>query len=121
MQVKMGSRLRSAVCSTEVIVVRAPSSDVGLTCGGAPMLAPGEDGPTGAELDLSTSSLIDGSATPIIETSRPSRNRTTQRVISIAQTRGLQFVELVVVGAVRVVGDVTGRTLPCTRIECKRN
>ena len=35
--------------------------------------------------------------------------------------RGLQFVELVVGGAVRVVGDVTHRTFPCACIECKCN
>jgi len=32
-----GLRLRSRVCDTEVIVVRAPSSDIALHCGGAPM------------------------------------------------------------------------------------
>ena len=46
---KVGDRLRSAVCATEVIVVRAPSSPVALTCGGEPMgpLVPGApaDGP----------------------------------------------------------------------------
>jgi len=37
-QLKPGSRLRSAVCTTEVMVVMAPSGDVELTCGGAPMV-----------------------------------------------------------------------------------
>jgi hypothetical protein len=37
-QLKPGSRLRSAVCATEVMVVMAPSGDVDLTCGGAPMV-----------------------------------------------------------------------------------
>ncbi len=32
-----GMRLRSAACTTEVVVVRPPSSPVALTCGGAPM------------------------------------------------------------------------------------
>ncbi|MGH0034952.1 MAG: hypothetical protein ACQGVK_07980 [Myxococcota bacterium] len=37
-QLKPGSRMRSAVCATEVMVVMAPSGDVDLTCGGAPMV-----------------------------------------------------------------------------------
>jgi hypothetical protein len=32
-----GTRLVSTACSTQVIVVRAPSSSVHITCGGAPM------------------------------------------------------------------------------------
>jgi hypothetical protein len=36
-KVKLGSRLRSAVCDTEVIVVRAPVEDIELCCGGWPM------------------------------------------------------------------------------------
>ncbi len=60
MQVQVGARLRSAVCDTEVIVVRAPSEDVALCCGGTEMIphdaarpvetspAPGED--TGTQL-----------------------------------------------------------------------
>lgn len=35
--VKAGDRLRSRVCTTEVIVVRAPGEDVDLCCGGQPM------------------------------------------------------------------------------------
>ncbi len=37
-QLKAGTRLRSAVCNTEVMVVLAPSGDVELTCGGASMI-----------------------------------------------------------------------------------
>jgi hypothetical protein len=40
MPLKVGSKLRSAVCSTEVIVVTAPKDDVDITCGGTPMLGP---------------------------------------------------------------------------------
>jgi hypothetical protein len=40
-----GVRLRSAVCSTEVIVVRAPGGAVDLCCGGYPMVAPTEGPP----------------------------------------------------------------------------
>lgn len=35
---KAGSRLRSAVCSTEVMVIQAPASDVDVRCGGAPLV-----------------------------------------------------------------------------------
>jgi hypothetical protein len=34
---KPGKRLRSAVCATEIVVVRAPSTDIDLRCGGQPM------------------------------------------------------------------------------------
>jgi hypothetical protein len=37
MKVKAGTRLYSVVCDTEVIVVRAPSGEVTLSCGGHPM------------------------------------------------------------------------------------
>ena len=39
MELKPGSRLRSTTESTEVVVVKAPSSDVDLRCGGHPMAA----------------------------------------------------------------------------------
>jgi hypothetical protein len=38
-----GSRWRSAVCTTEVIVVKAPASPVQLECGGHPMVAHGDE------------------------------------------------------------------------------
>jgi hypothetical protein len=37
-QLKPGSRLRSAVCDTEVMIVAAPAGEVKLECGGAAML-----------------------------------------------------------------------------------
>ena len=37
MQTKAGLKLRSAACSTEVIVVRPTTDDVALSCCGAPM------------------------------------------------------------------------------------
>ena len=40
-----GSRWRSAVCESEVIVVRAPAQPVLLCIGGAPVLAAGSDQP----------------------------------------------------------------------------
>jgi hypothetical protein len=45
---KAGSRWKSAVCDTEAVVVRPPSSAVALECGGAPMLAITESRPQGA-------------------------------------------------------------------------
>ena len=39
MEMKPGTRLRSTVCSTEVVVVRAPRAEVDLRCGGRPMAA----------------------------------------------------------------------------------
>jgi hypothetical protein len=38
MRLQAGTRLRSAVCSTEVMIVAAPAEDVDLTCGGEPLL-----------------------------------------------------------------------------------
>jgi hypothetical protein len=35
---KSGSRLKSQVCDTQVIVVRAPDREVDLTCGGQPLV-----------------------------------------------------------------------------------
>ena len=49
-QLKAGSRLRSAVCDTEVMVVMAPQGDVEPTCGGAPMVELGADVPAGQTL-----------------------------------------------------------------------
>lgn len=38
---KPGSRLRSAVCATEVMVIQAPPGEVDVRCGGAPLVALG--------------------------------------------------------------------------------
>ena len=38
---KPGSRLKSAVCSAEVMIVKG-AGEISLTCGGAPMIATGE-------------------------------------------------------------------------------
>src|SRR4051812_14152734 len=51
MPLKPGTKLHSAVCETQVVLVRAPKDDVELGCGGAPLLADGEDAPAGAALD----------------------------------------------------------------------
>ena len=47
---KAGTRLRSAVCNTEVMVVAAPGDDVELTCGGAPMVELGTEPPAGGSI-----------------------------------------------------------------------
>jgi hypothetical protein len=49
-KLKPGTRLRSAVCATEVMVVAAPDADVELRCGGTPMLGLGEEPPGGLAL-----------------------------------------------------------------------
>jgi hypothetical protein len=52
-QYKPGSRLRSAVCTTEVVIIAAPVGDIRLSCGGAPLLAEGDVMPDGVTLDAS--------------------------------------------------------------------
>jgi hypothetical protein len=47
---KTGTRIRSAVCNTEAMVIAAPDGDVELTCGGAPMIEIGAEPPAGATL-----------------------------------------------------------------------
>ena len=47
-KLKAGTRLRSAVCATEVMVVGAPDGEVELACGGAPMIPVGEE-PAGGQ------------------------------------------------------------------------
>ena len=44
---KTGSRLRSAVCATEGMLVKAPATDVEICCGGVPMLDPAATKPSG--------------------------------------------------------------------------
>jgi hypothetical protein len=48
---KAGLRLKSAVCSTEVMVIRSPPGEHDLRCGGIAMLAAGEAAPAGAVAD----------------------------------------------------------------------
>ena len=36
MQIKAGTRIRSSVCATQLMVVQAPEGDLDLRCGGAP-------------------------------------------------------------------------------------
>jgi len=46
MLVKAGEQMASTVCTTRVIVVRAPAVDIELTCGGAPMVSLKDGEPT---------------------------------------------------------------------------
>lgn len=45
MQLRPGMKLFSTVCDAQVVVVKAPTEDVEVSCGGAPMVA---DDPGGA-------------------------------------------------------------------------
>jgi hypothetical protein len=47
---KAGTRLRSAVCSAEVMVVGAPKEEVEISCGGAPLIALDAEPPAGCSL-----------------------------------------------------------------------
>lgn len=46
-----GMRLRSRVCSTEVMVIQAPAGEVHVTCGGAALVPLGTPAPPAAALD----------------------------------------------------------------------
>lgn len=48
---KPGLRLKSAVCSTEVMIIKSAPGEHDLHCGGVAMLAPGEAAPAGATAD----------------------------------------------------------------------
>lgn len=48
---KAGTRLKSSVCSSELMVVVAPAGDVNLTCGGAPVIDLTAESPAGASID----------------------------------------------------------------------
>jgi hypothetical protein len=49
-KLKAGTRLRSAVCTTEVMVIAAPEGDPDLTCGGVGMLGVTEKPPEGGSI-----------------------------------------------------------------------
>lgn len=46
MQLKPGSRYRSATCAAEFVVVKAPADDLDLRCGGEPVVTIDEAGGT---------------------------------------------------------------------------
>jgi hypothetical protein len=53
-QLKAGTRIQSAVCNTEVMVIAAPDGDLDVRCGGAPMIEISAQKP-GGEVDASAS------------------------------------------------------------------
>jgi hypothetical protein len=48
---KAGTRFKSAVCDTQVMVVKAPAGEFALSCGGVEMLGGTATAPAGAALD----------------------------------------------------------------------
>jgi len=50
MKVKTGTRLRSAVCATEAMVIQAPADEIEITCGGVAMVEVSQQPPAGASM-----------------------------------------------------------------------
>jgi hypothetical protein len=50
-ELKAGARLRSSVCEAELVVVKAPTGELDLRCGGVPMVAVGDDPPAGVSAE----------------------------------------------------------------------
>jgi hypothetical protein len=55
MELKTGSRWRSAVCDSELVIVRAPTVPVSLACGGVEVVPIGTEPPADVKLDSSYS------------------------------------------------------------------
>src|SRR6266508_3775823 len=53
MKLRPGQKLHSAVCDAQVVVVRTPSTEVDVCCGGVPLLDDGQQAEDGARLDPS--------------------------------------------------------------------
>jgi hypothetical protein len=51
MKLRPGQKLHSAVCDAQVVVVRAPATEVEVGCGGAPLLEDGATADAGVSLD----------------------------------------------------------------------
>jgi len=49
-QLKTGTRIKSAVCATEAMVIAAPDGDVEVSCGGVAVIDIGAEAPAGAEI-----------------------------------------------------------------------
>ena len=60
MKLEAGARLQSSVCTTQLIVVRAPDDDLDICCGGQPLLPIDADDSSSAPIDplLSDGTLI---------------------------------------------------------------
>ncbi len=50
-ELKPGARFRSAVCATEIVVIKAPTGAVDLRCGGRPVVPIGDASPAGLEAE----------------------------------------------------------------------
>ncbi|MFQ5417265.1 MAG: hypothetical protein ACE5FL_09490, partial [Myxococcota bacterium] len=50
-QLKAGTRLRSAVCTTEVMIIAAPAEGVEISCGGVAMIAIDAEPPADVSID----------------------------------------------------------------------
>ncbi len=49
-KLKTGTRIKSAVCATEAMVIAAPDSELEVTCGGVAVIDIGADAPAGVEI-----------------------------------------------------------------------
>lgn len=56
--IKAGARFKSAVCDTQVMVIKAPAGEYTLECGGAPMVAPTDTGSGELNPDLAGGTLM---------------------------------------------------------------
>jgi hypothetical protein len=57
---KAGGRFKSAVCDTQVMVIKAPAGEQDLRCGGVEMLAPAAAVPAGAAMQGSGAETLIG-------------------------------------------------------------
>lgn len=58
LELKVGARLKSATCTTEVVVVKAPIGAVDLQCGGAAMTADAVAGSEPLDADQAEGTLL---------------------------------------------------------------
>jgi len=49
-ELKVGARMKSAVCATEVMIISTSGADVDLSCGGSAMVAMTEQAPEGGSI-----------------------------------------------------------------------
>jgi hypothetical protein len=57
-KLRIGGRLKSLACDTEVMVIRAPDDDVEVTCGGAPMTPDSDAGRADLDESLAEGTLL---------------------------------------------------------------
>ena len=80
MKLKAGTRVKSAVCETQVMVILAPDADIDLRCGGAPMLAITEQAAPGGSVAANASAgtqigkrYVNGEATVELLCTKPGK------------------------------------------------